>query len=125
VDRTFSRRWPTDGLWYPSHRDGLTDGLPLAAVEVLVSEGAKSIRGSVGVLEAVSPVLGVVVLHDEDIARRLRQKGKTEAAIAEALDCINDQIEDHIEHTRQRIQLWTFSQLKRRHDLAAAAAKRK
>jgi hypothetical protein len=83
-----------------------------------VTEGAKSIRGSVGVLEAVSPALGILILQDDDIARRLRTAGRAEEYVERSIENTKAAIEDHIKSTRQRLELWTYSQLVRSHELA-------
>lgn len=108
-------------MWYPKTQEALGKQLPLVASEVIVSEGAKSIRGSIGVLEAVSPALGIVIVQDDDIARRLRSAGHTEEYIARALSRTNELVEDHIRCTRQRIEIWTYKQLGRRHEVAMRA----
>ncbi|KOX20256.1 hypothetical protein ADK67_30930 [Saccharothrix sp. NRRL B-16348] len=91
------------------------------AVEVIVSEGAKAIRGSIGVLEAVSPALGLLIVQDDDIARRLRSQGYTEERIQQTLKHTIEQINDHISHTRQRLDVWTYTYLHRRYHLATTA----
>jgi hypothetical protein len=118
VRKTYSSRWPTDGVWFSRSTDPIVKPLPLVAAEVIVSEGAKTIRGSVGVLEAVSPSLGVLILQDDDIARRLWAAGLDDESVERHLDSTKAAIEEHIRSTRQRLEMWTYSQLVRRHELA-------
>lgn len=116
--RTFSTRYPTDGVWYLKARDDISDGLPVAAIEVVVSESPKTMRGSVGVLEAVSPALGVLLIQEDDIARRLRRSGFDEDAVRRHLSQFSNRALDLAASVHQRVEVWTYSQLVRRHQLA-------
>lgn len=121
VRRSFDRRWPTDGVWMTRASDGIAGGLPLVAIEVLVSEGPKTLRGSLGVLEAVSPALGVLLVQEDDIARRLRVRGASEAQIAAHLRRMHDHINEYRASVRQRTAVWTYQQLLRQHELIVAS----
>jgi hypothetical protein len=80
-------------------------------VEVVVSESSKAIGGSVHRLEIVSPVLGILVVHEEEIRRRLTRAGASDAHIAAAIARDALTIDEHIHHSKQRLQRWTFAQL--------------
>jgi hypothetical protein len=71
VRRSFSSPDPSDGVWLLGPRYGVHTGLPAVALEVVVSENAKSVEGSIHRLESISPCLGVVLLQEEEIGRRL------------------------------------------------------
>lgn len=118
--KTFSTRYPTDGVWYLRARDDISDTLPVVAIEVVVSESPKTMRGSVGVLEAVSPALGVLLIQEEDIARRLRRSGSDEDAVRRHLGHLSNRALDLATSVHQRVEVWTYSQLMRRHHLAVA-----
>src|SRR5689334_12840631 len=72
--RSWTRALPTDGVWVVNGHPGLSD-LPLVALEVAVSEDPKQTKGSIGTLVEVSPALGLVVVHEEEIRRSLTKKG--------------------------------------------------
>ncbi len=109
--RTYTRAHPTDGVWVFGRETGMLKGLPAAAVEVIVSESSKAIGGSVHRLEIVSPVLGILVVHEEEIRRRLTRAGASDAHIAAAIARDALTIDEHIHHSKQRLQRWTFAQL--------------
>ena len=109
--RTYTRAHPTDGVWIFGRDTGMLRGLPAVAVEVLVTESSKAIAGSVHRLEIVSPVLGILVVHEEEIRRRLTRVGASDAHIAAAIARDALAIDDHIHHSKQRLQRWTFAQL--------------
>src|SRR5438034_223345 len=75
VRSTFSRELPTDGCWFVSTSMGGLERLPVAALEVAVSEYGKTIAGSIATLEAVSPALGILVVQTDEIARGLVRGG--------------------------------------------------
>ena len=109
--RAFSSTDPSDGVWVMSDRGGLTAGLPVAAIEVLVSESPKAISGSIHRLESISPALGIVLLHEEEVRRRLTGLGFNEARINRAIARDIAQVEDQIRQSKQRLQRWSFAQL--------------
>lgn len=117
--RTFSRRHPTDGIWLASAETGL---LPVVAAEVVVSEGLKTMRGSVATLEAVSPALGVLVLQDEEIRRCLLRLGREEEQIQARIWSVSEHLHELIRSSRQRLEIWRFGQLVRRHELAGGSS---
>ena len=112
--RTWTREHPTDGVWLLDSPHLGQDVLPVVALEVAVSEGGKALRGSIATLEIVSPALGVLLVHDQEIRRGLIRAGAIpEAATAHAQRLLASAATD-ISRSRQRIALWTFAQLCRR-----------
>ena len=77
--------------------------LPVVALEVVVSESAKTMKGSMDTLAEVSPALGLLVIHELEIRRgMIRQM---------------EQAQDRITRHQQRIVVWSFAQLQRRFEL--------
>ncbi len=110
VRRTFSGSQPGDGVWI-ERRPGILQGLPLAAIEVLVSESPKSICGSIHRLEVISPVLGIILVHEDEIRRRLTRLGLNPARIASAITRDTSLVDSCLATSKQRIQRWSFAQL--------------
>src|SRR6266508_597833 len=69
--RTWTQAHPTDGVWllYTFHLGH--DVLPVAALEVAVTETGKPLRGSTATLDIVSPALGILRIQDQEIRRGL------------------------------------------------------
>lgn len=112
--RTWTREHPTDGVWLLDAPHLGHENLPILALEVAVTEGAKALRGSIATLEAVSPALGVLLIQEQEIRRGLIRAGKSpQAATAHANRMLRTAATD-ISRSRQRIELWTFEQLQRR-----------
>lgn len=118
AEKTFSRRYPTDGVWFADPPSSRFAAFPVAAIEVVVSESTKTIRGSVATLELVSPALGVVLIHEEELGRRLALRDATSAANLAHISRIQERVLQHSETSRQRIEVWSFAQLLRRYRLA-------
>ena len=114
--RTFTPVFPTDGIWIG--RNGVFGELTAAAIEVVVSESPKSIRGSVTTLEIVSPSVGVILLHDDEIRRGLMRNGADETELRRCLTNMCNHIEQIVQRSRQRFEIWTYGQLVRHHSLA-------
>jgi hypothetical protein len=122
VARSFTRTLPTDGVWYAEKAAGRFGQVPLVAIEVLVSESRKTIRGSLMTLELVSPALGILLVHEEEIRRRLIRAGfNSDEADARVL-----RSRDHAEHlasaSRQRVEAWSFADLVRHYRRATGSA---
>jgi hypothetical protein len=116
--RTWSREHPTDGVWlldapHLGHAD-----LPIVALEVAVTEGAKALRGSIATLEAVSPALGVLLIQEREIRRGLIRSGVAPEVATTHLNGLLRLAAADLSRSRQRIELWTFEQLQRRARLA-------
>jgi hypothetical protein len=116
VRRTWSRNLPTDGVWL-GVLDGPLGDLPMVAIEVVVSEGLKSVRGSLHTLTAVSPALGILCLQDEEIRRGLIRAGLPSVHAARRLERQRGEIEQEAERWPQRIEVWGFSKLRRLYQL--------
>jgi len=65
--RSWTRQYPTDGVWLLDASHVGFDELPVAALEVVVSETGKALRGSISTLEMVSPALGILLVQDQEI----------------------------------------------------------
>lgn len=115
--KTWSRGAPTDGVWLsrPPNLNG--EELPIAAIEVAASESPKSLRGSVATLCHVSPALGIVLLHDEEIVRRLVRHGRSREYAYAAVWNLTSLLRDELASQRQRIEIWNPRELKRRWEL--------
>ncbi len=117
--RSWTRSHPTDGVWLNPGHDTLGFGyLPVVAIEVLVSEGAKTSRGSLATLTAVSPAVGVLLVHEEEIRRGMLRKGTSSEAADAVIGARRADLLDAANRTSQRIAIWTFSQLRRHLELA-------
>ncbi len=115
--RSFSPDHPTDGVWF---RDDWELGpVPVVAAEVIVTEGKKSMRGSIATLEAVSPAIGIVIFNDDEVRRGLVRVGRDADVIEHRLNRAVGHLKEFASTSKQRIHVWRFEQLQRRHQLAA------
>jgi hypothetical protein len=115
--RTYSADWHTDGVWLL--RDSLLGrDIPVAAIEVIVSEGKKTRQGSIFVLETISPALGIVLLHDEEIRRGMWRNGATDAHIEREITHREEHLRSLAEGSKQRIEVWRTANLDYVHDHA-------
>lgn len=105
---------PTDGVWLPAASGPRFAAVPIAAVEVIVSESRKTLRGSIVTLECVSPALAVVVIHEQEIRRRTIRRGLTPAVADRQVELLTEQAKTLAGQSRQRIEVWTFARLARR-----------
>jgi len=112
--RSWTRQHPTDGVWLLDTPQVGFDELPVAALEVVVSETGKALRGSISTLEMVSPALGVLLVQDHEIRRGLIRAGASPEAAAQHVSRLLAAAEADLARCRQRIALWTFDQLQRR-----------
>jgi hypothetical protein len=117
VRRTWSRELPTDGVWMSASGEPVTPELPLVAVEVLVSEGSKSIKGSIGVLTAVSPALGILLVQEEEIRRGLIRHGCPTCKIVRSIARQRESLDALVSRSAQRLDVWSFAQLRRRYEM--------
>jgi hypothetical protein len=115
--RTWTRAHPTDGVWVLDTAAVGHEELPFVALEVIVSESGKSLRGSIATLEIVSPALGVMLVQDEEIRRGQIRAGATPASADRYLERLLAAVAADISRSRQRLALWTFAQLRRRTDV--------
>ena len=80
VKKIFTREIPTDGVWF--YKEKIVDlSLPIVALEVAVSESAKLLKGSLMTLQEVSPSLGILVLHDKEMRRKVIRNGGNMAKV--------------------------------------------
>lgn len=113
VRRSFSPSLPTDGVWYTESRFGALPPVPVVAIELIVSEASKTIRGSLVTLELVSPALGILLVHEEEIRRGvLRKRGLPTEADAR-IAATRSQAAALAAAARQRIEVWAFADLVR------------
>ncbi|MEA2682181.1 MAG: hypothetical protein QOK05_509 [Chloroflexota bacterium] len=112
VRRTWAQNRPTDGVWVIESK-GAVRPLPVVALEVIVSEGLKSARGSVQTLAAVSPALGVLLLQEEEIARRLMRRGLSRSGAEYRVAQQRDALGVELGTQRQRLEIWSFEYLRR------------
>lgn len=110
---TFSPTLPTDGVWLAESVAGTV--MPVVAIEVLVSESRKTIRGSVLTLELVSPALGIVLVHEEELRRRHIRSGGSGAEADRRVQMVRQQAEQLAAASRQRLEVWSFQQLRLAH----------
>ena len=122
VARSFTKTLPTDGLWYSGKGAGRFTGVPIAAIEIVVSESRKTIRGSVLTLELVSPGLGILVVHEDAIRRRLVRAGLDIGEATARVKCLRDHAQDVTSASRQRIEVWSYADLVREYRRATGAA---
>jgi hypothetical protein len=115
--RTWSAELPTDGVWLSPAGGGPFGGLPVVALEVIVTEGPKTVKGSIQTLAAVSPALGLVCLQEEEIRRGLIRRGIGPQEVERRLARQQDQIGEQLRRCPHRIELWSFGQLRRRYRL--------
>jgi hypothetical protein len=109
VRRQYSKSYPTDGVWLTSL--GREEGVevPVAAIEVVCSESPKTILGSVATLITVSPSTGIVLLHEEEISRRMVRDGASRRDVVDYLARSAQRIDAEIATTKQRIERWSFA----------------
>jgi len=114
---TYTQQLPTDGVWWADSPLMGEEQVPIAAIEVANSEDAKRIKGSLFILAEVSPAFGIMMIHDDDIRRRLTRMGKTQNAIDRLIKQNIVNIKSYASRFQQRIVVWTYDQLKYRHSL--------
>ena len=108
---TWTREYPTDGVWLTPERGPAVPHLPVVALEVVVSESPKSVRGSIATLEAVSPALGVLLIQEEEIRRGLIRRGFNCEEAAERLRRVKEGADAFIRTSRQRLERWSYRRL--------------
>jgi len=111
--RTYSPKLPTDGVWF--HKGGVIDALPVVAIEVVVSESPKLMKGSVRTLELVSPALGVLLLENEEIWRGRVRKGDSDEKATAYVARVHAELLDLAARSGRRIEVWTISHLRKLH----------
>ncbi|WP_158086306.1 hypothetical protein [Mycobacterium asiaticum] len=123
--RQHSRGFPADGVWLLGSCYGPAFGeLPVVAIEVVASESPKTILGSIATLERVGAALGIVLVQEDEIARRLVRDGASRADVQAYLARTHAHIDGHLASVRHRIERWSFEQLSHAHTLAAQRTQR-
>lgn len=107
VKKSFTQNLPTDGVWLIPHPLNFTTTVPLVAIEVIITERLKSIRGSIHTLEAVSPVLAVLAIHEGEIISHFLDKGHSFDSAKEKLVKLKLNINEEISRSNQRFEIWT------------------
>lgn len=118
--RTWSRALPTDGVWLSQTDNGGLGILPIAALEVVVSEGVKQMRGSIATLMEVSPAVGVIVLQDHEIRRGCIRDGMSADAVQRLIAHRTCWLANEVRAKSQRIVVWAFDELAARCRFATA-----
>jgi hypothetical protein len=120
--RSWSQTAPSDGVWLPARAVPGVPEIPLVAIEVSCTEGPKALRGSVTILEEISPALGILLLHEDQIRRGIRAGGGTEAEADRRIADLLQIARNAAMTSRQRIEIWKFAQLSREFRLATGRA---
>jgi hypothetical protein len=118
--RTFSKALPTDGVWLALNGIARFQEVPIAAIEVVASEGLKTWRGSLATLEAVSPAVAFLLLQEEEVRRRMSRAGASASRIERVIHRTLNQMRDAAAQTRQRVEVYTMENLRCLHHLYAA-----
>ncbi|MGY2127470.1 hypothetical protein [Blastococcus sp. SYSU DS0617] len=120
--RSFTSAFPSDGVWLTrsTHGDAV-GGLPVVALEVVVSESPKTILGSIAVLERIAPSLGVLLVHEDEIARRLVRDGRSREEVSRYLEHTQARVDMHIATSRHRIERWSSQYLTKLYNNSMAA----
>jgi hypothetical protein len=113
VRRSYSKSLPTDGVWYTAPQFGALPPIPVVAIEIVISESRKSIRGSVVTLELVSPALGILLIHEEELRRQFVRDGATTQVVAARVAAARKHAGELAANAQQRIEVWSFGDLVR------------
>lgn len=105
---------PADGAWFPRMAGPRFARRPSAAIEVIVSESPKTLRGSIVTLECISPSLAVVLIQEEEIRRQAVRRGLPVSAALRKTELLSGEAGDLAARSRQHIEVWSFAQLQRR-----------
>jgi hypothetical protein len=120
VKKSYSKEHPSDGVWLLGGEYGRLARLPVSAIEVVVSESPKAVSGSIHRLESISPALGIVVVHEDEIKRRMTRAGASSGRIEAAVAKDIERVENHMRRSKQRLERWSFAQLCWMHRLATS-----
>ena len=120
VRRSFAVAFPGDGVWVLPRAHGQFAGLPVVALEVVVSETPKTVLGSIATLERIGPSLGVLLIHEVEIGRRLVAGGATRDEVEAYMGRTAARVDAHLASARHRIERWSFAKLAYLHSQLAA-----
>lgn len=113
--RSWSQILPTDGVWLVDESLSVGTELPIAALEVVVSESPKTLKGSLDVLREVSPAIGILCINEVEIRRGLIRGGVAPSVISERIERMLAQARDRVTRSQQRLTVWTYAQLEHRY----------
>lgn len=116
--KVFNKHIHTDGVWMIPHPLNKTMQIPLVAIEVIVSENPKIIRGSIRILEEVSPVLAIVVVHESEMINYFFNKGLSLVAAKHRVEILKEFIFEEIKKSSQRFELWNENTMKYWYELS-------
>jgi hypothetical protein len=119
--RTWTRELPTDGVWLLPESGLYFAEMPAVAIEVAVSEGPKAVKGSIDTLAELSPALGVLLINELEIRRGELRKGVPAEDIERRLEHRTAAARDRSARHQQRIEIWSYADLRRRYQLATGA----
>jgi hypothetical protein len=105
-------------VWVTAGDNGGIGHVPVAAIEVIVSERAKTMRGSIATLAAVSPALAVLLVQNCEIRRGLIKRGMSSEQAENSLARQLSWLRHEVNGKSQRFAVWTYEELARRHELA-------
>ncbi len=113
--RTWTRALPTDGVWLFDESLSLGAELPIAAIEVVVSEGPKTMKGSLDILAEVSPAIGILCVNEVEIRRGLVRRGVPHDNIIDRIARLMMIAHERVARSQQRLAVWTYAQLEQRY----------
>ncbi len=123
TQQSYSSDAPTDGIWLTKGGFASVDRIPVAAIEVVASESLKTWRGSIATLEEVSPSIGILLLQDEEIFRRLVRKGMEADEAKRSLERTKIMMQQAAARSRQRIIVMTMPELRCQHVLTGGTTR--
>lgn len=115
----YRRSWtpilPTDGVWVADESLSVGSELPIAALEVVVSESPKTMKGSLDILAEVSPAIGILCINEVEIRRGMIRSGVApEKIIAQVARCMAT-AKDRATRSQQRLAVWSYAELEARY----------
>lgn len=113
--RSWTRALPTDGVWLLDESLCLGSELPIAALEVAVSEGPKALKGSLDILAEVSPSIGILCINEVEIRRGLIRKNVPHDQIIDRIGRLMMMAQERVARSQQRLAVWSYAQLEQRY----------
>ena len=112
VRRTYSQSLHSDGIWLVRDPIYPLKKIPMASIEVIVSESTKSMRGSIGILEEISPAVAIILLQEEEIRKRNIKNGVEYDSIENEINCRLQFIKEQTSKSTQRFEVWSMRYLR-------------
>ncbi|NOU99490.1 hypothetical protein [Paenibacillus planticolens] len=106
ASKIYTPNCPTDGVWFGRHPFDRTREVPVLAIEVLVSESLKIIRGSIRTLERVSPQIAILLLHEGEILGQWLAEGSESDMLDRRMSALKQTVADEITQSYQRFEIW-------------------